>query len=65
MVFVTFDCPKTIGKTKRKEIRNKNRGIVTIFFNNTGYLKTAITYSFLQLFASVGFHPVWFSYVVP
>ena len=49
MVLVTFVCPKAIEKAKRKEIRNKNKGIITIFFNNTGYLKTGITYSFLYL----------------
>jgi len=34
---------------KRKEIENKNKGSITIFVNNTSYLKTTITYSFPYL----------------
>jgi len=49
VVFVTFVCPKTTGKMKRKETENKNKGSITIFVNNTSYLKTAITYSFPYL----------------
>jgi hypothetical protein len=44
VVFVIFVCPKTTGEKK-----SKNKGSIVIFANNTGYLKTAITYSFSYL----------------
>ena len=46
--FFIFVYPNTTGKTKRKEIKNKNKGFSIIFFDSICYLKSCIAYSFVS-----------------